>query len=107
MVLVGGVLALISAVVSLLFFSMIFNGYGGLQYYPYDFWLFSTVCGILGIAFSIIAIIGGVLAMKRTNFGMAIVGAIFCLISVGPLGISSLLGLIGLIFIAISSHEFR
>ena len=108
LVLVGGILALITSFLGLILFSLLYGDYyGGMYYYPYSFGMLQVICGVVGMAFAIIAIIGGVLAIKKRSFAMAIVGAVFCLLSVGPLGISSILGLIGLILIAISSHEFR
>lgn len=108
LVLVGGVLAIITSFVGLILFSLFYGDYyGGFYYYPYGFWMFQVICGVVGMAFGAIAIIGGYFAIKRRNFAMAVVGAVFCLLSVGPVGISSILGLIGLILIAVSSHEFR
>ena len=108
LVLVGGVLALISSFVGLIIFSLFSGGYyGGLYYYPYSFGMFQVICGVVGLAFAIIAIVGGYFAIKRRNFAMAVVGAVFCMLSFGSMGISSILGLVGLILIAVSSHEFR
>ncbi len=80
--------------------------YGGM-YYPYSFGMFQAICGLVGLAFAVIAIVGGYFAIKRRNFAMAVVGAVFCMLSFGSMGISSILGLVGLILIAVSSHEFR
>ncbi|MCJ2512209.1 MAG: zinc-ribbon domain-containing protein [Candidatus Thermoplasmatota archaeon] len=108
LVLVGGILALITSFVGLILFSLFYGDYyGGLYYYPYNFGLFQAICGVVGLAFAIIAIVGGYFAIKRRNFAMAVVGAVFCMLSIGSMGISSILGLVGLILIAVSSHEFR
>lgn len=87
----------------------LFLGYYLFDHYPYYgfFWFFPfALLGPIGIVTSILAIVGGVFAIKRTNFALALVGSVFCLISIGPLGVSFLLGLIGLIFIATSRDEF-
>ena len=109
LVLVGGVLALISSFLGLILFSLFYGDYyyGGIYYYPYSFGVFQVICGVVGLAFAIIAIVGGYFAIKRRNFAMAVVGAVFCMLSVGSMGISSILGLVGLILIAVSGHEFR
>jgi len=92
----------------LILYSLFFGDYyGGFYYDPYGFWMIQVICGIVGLVFAIIAIIGGYFAIKRRNFTMAVVGAVFCLLSFGAFGVSSILGLVGLILIAVSSHEFR
>lgn len=108
LVLVGGIIALITSFVGLIIFSLFYGDYyyGGM-YYPYSFGMFQAICGLVGLAFAIIAIVGGYFAIKRRNFAMAVAGAVFCMLSVASMGISSILGLIGLILIAVSGHEFR
>ena len=56
------------------------------------FWL--TITGIL-------AVIGGVLAMKRRNWGLALAGAIAALMGGGHL-----LGILAIVFVAIGKKEF-
>ena len=62
-------------------------------------------CGIIEIVIGMIAVVGGAFAIMRRSFGLAIAGAIVGMIGVGFL-IGGLLGLIGLILIAISRSEF-
>jgi len=64
------------------------------------------ICGAIEIVFGTIAIIGGVFAVMRKHFALAVVGGIFGLIGIGFL-IGGLLGLIGLVLVAISRSEFR
>ena len=59
------------------------------------------ICGIILLVFGIIALLGGIFAIKRTHFGLAILGGIFSLLSPGII-----FGLIGLIVVAISKKEF-
>jgi hypothetical protein len=106
LVLVGGIIAMITSVLGTILSSVFWGGYG-YYYDPYGFLVAQLLCGVVGIAFAITAIIGGVYAIKKRNFAMAIVGAVFCMLSIGSFGISSILGLIGLILIAVSSHEFK
>lgn len=60
-----------------------------------------VVCGAILILVAIIALLGGIFALQRKNFGFAIVGGIL------SLGGAFILGLIGLILVAISKEEFR
>ncbi|MCJ2670524.1 MAG: hypothetical protein LN416_08460 [Candidatus Thermoplasmatota archaeon] len=60
-----------------------------------------AVCGIIWIVLSLIGLLGGIFAMQRKHFGLAIVGGIFSLL-VGFF----IFGLIGLILVAISKDEF-
>ena len=66
---------------------------------------FLIACGAIGVIFSIIAILGGIFAVKRTKWAIALVGGIFGLLSVGYF-LGSLFGLIGLILVAISKNQF-
>jgi len=64
--------------------------------------------GVIGLVFSLIVIFGGYFATQRRHFGLAIVGAVFSLI-VGIFTfyfIGAVLGLIGLILIAVAHKEF-
>ncbi|MBE0635248.1 zinc ribbon domain-containing protein [Candidatus Bipolaricaulota bacterium] len=63
------------------------------------------MCGGVDFIFGIASVIGGALALKRVNYGIAILGAILGMLGLG-LYIGFLFGLIALIFIAISREEF-
>jgi len=56
------------------------------------------VCGVILIVLGLIAFLGGIYALGRKNFNFALVG--------GILVIPSILGLIGLILVAVSKDEF-
>jgi hypothetical protein len=64
-------------------------------------------CAILELIFGIFALVGATMAFSGRSWGIALMGAIFCLLSVGFLFLGSLFGLLGLIFIAISREEFE
>jgi hypothetical protein len=64
-----------------------------------------AVCGILGLIFSIMALVGGIFAIQRKQWAFALVGAILGMLAIGFL-IGGLLGLIGLILIAVAREEF-
>lgn len=63
------------------------------------------VCGAIFIIFGLIALLGGIMALQRKMWGLALVGSILGLLGLGLL-IGSILALIGLILIAISKSEF-
>lgn len=56
------------------------------------------VCGAILVVLGVIAFMGGLYAIGRKNFNFAVVG--------GVLVIPSILGLIGLILVAVSKDEF-
>lgn len=65
------------------------------------------VCFTIIFVFAVIAILGGVMAVKRKAWGVALTCSILGLFTLGPLFISSILSLIALILIAVSKEEFR
>jgi hypothetical protein len=68
---------------------------------------FLMVCGIIGSILSIVALAGGIVALRRRGWGLAIVGSILGLFTVGPYLLASILALVGLILLVISRKEFQ
>lgn len=68
---------------------------------------FLIICNTIVILLAIIAVLGGIMAIKRKSWAVALIGSIFGLFTLGPLFISSILSLIALILIAVSKEEFR
>ncbi len=66
-----------------------------------------TVCGAIFIIFALIALVGAIMALTGKSWGLGIVGGIFGLLCIGPYGLASIFGLIGLIMVAISKDEFE
>lgn len=64
-----------------------------------------AICGAIGIIFSLIALLGGVFAIQRKMWGLAIAGGILGLFTLGFV-IGSILALIGLILVAVARKEF-
>jgi len=95
----GGVLVLIAGTLSLLWTTIMWSGF---PIFGFGSW----TCFVLELVFAIIAIIGGIFAMARRMFGLAVLGAIFSMLTLGFLFISPLLGLIGLILILIGKDAF-
>ncbi len=64
------------------------------------------VCGIIGLIFGLIAMLGGIMALRRSGWVIAILGSILGLLSMGFVFTSSILSLVALILIALSKDEF-
>ena len=81
------------------------------EFYPsitYDQLLgFFHTCATIGIVISIFPILGGLLAIQRKFYYIAIAGSIIGLFSIGILFTSSVLSLIGLILLFISRQKFQ
>src|SRR3990172_693959 len=90
----AGILGLINWVYSILFLSSFASFIPGFE-------TILLVCGLIGITFSAFALLGGIMAIQRKMWGLALVGSILGLFIIGPVFISSLLSLIALILIAI------
>lgn len=68
---------------------------------------FLTICGIIGCIISVFTLTGGIVALKRKAWGLAVVGGILGLFTIGPALLGSILSLIGLIFLLISRKDFH
>lgn len=68
---------------------------------------FFNTCAIIGIVISIFPILGGLIAIQRKFYYIAIAGSIIGLFSIGILFTSSFLSLIGLILLVISRQKFQ
>jgi hypothetical protein len=64
------------------------------------------ICGAVVLIFGIIALLGGVFAIQRKSFVLAVCGGIFGMIGIGFL-FGAVLSLIGLILVLVSRHEFQ
>ncbi len=95
----GGVLVIIAGALGLLWTSIMWTG---LEFIGIGSW----TCYVIELVFSILAIIGGMFAMARRMFPLAVMGAIFSMLTLGFFFIGPLLGLIGLILIIIGKETF-
>ncbi|MEM0492803.1 MAG: hypothetical protein QXS02_02430 [Candidatus Thermoplasmatota archaeon] len=66
-----------------------------------------TTCSVIGVVLSIVTILGGVMAIKRRLWVVAIIGGILGLLLVGPIFISTMLSLVSLILLILSKKEFN
>ena len=64
------------------------------------------VCGIIFLVFALLAMLGGIMSIKRKSFGFAIVGAIFGIFTLGPYALGSILSIVALVLILLSKDEF-
>ena len=63
-------------------------------------------CGIVEVIFGSVAIIGGIFGIMRNRFSLAVIGAIFCMLSMGFVYISVVLGILGLLMLMLAQHDF-
>jgi hypothetical protein len=66
-----------------------------------------TTCGIIGCILSIVTLAGGIVSVKRKAWGLAVVGGILGLFTIGPVLLGSIISLIGLIIVIISRKDFQ
>jgi hypothetical protein len=67
-----------------------------------------AICGVTEFILAIFTILGGIVALKRKMKTIALIGGILGVFSIGPIFfISSILSLVGLIFIVTSKNEFQ
>lgn len=98
----GGALILIAGILGLIGGIFLFGiGGFGYDYYYDDVWVVYLAIMLIEIIFSVIALIGSIFAINKSNFAIAIMGGIFGLFTVG-----FIFSLIGLILVAVSRKEF-
>ena len=68
---------------------------------------FLNTCAIIGCIVAVFPILGGIFALKRKMWGIALAGSIIGLFSIGMLLLSSGFSLIGLILLIVSRKEFQ
>lgn len=68
---------------------------------------FLQTCAIIGIIISVFPILGGLFAIQKKLYYIAIAGSIIGLFSIGFIFTSSILSLIGLILLVIARQEFK
>jgi len=78
----------------------ILGGWVGFEHHWAVFPIWLTIIGGLLLVLGIVAVLGGVSAIRRKSFGLSLAGAICALI---PL---NLLGLLAVIFVALGKREF-
>jgi hypothetical protein len=97
---VGGVLAIIAGVLGLIIGVLFATGVGLLGGIFGMGWLSAIFAPL--IVFGVIAIVGGICALQRRIWGLALAGSICALI--GPW---FLLGILAIIFVSLGKREFK
>jgi hypothetical protein len=106
---VAGAMGCVSALGSIIFavFMVLVNNgqfiYDG--YYSPDnvfniIMLICIICSVIGILFSVLAIVGGIFALRKKNWGLALAGAIAGVLAFFPCGV------VALVFTTMSKPEF-
>lgn len=97
---VGGILAIIAGVLQVIFGTVLATVVGFVGAFIGMGWL--SAIGAPLIVIGIVAIIGGIYALRRKVWGLALAGSICALI--GPWFI---LGILAIIFVALGKGEFK
>lgn len=66
----------------------------------------TNLCGILFLVFGVVLLVGGVFAIKRTRWKVALGASIVGIFSIGPLFMATLFSFIALVLIFLSKDEF-
>lgn len=96
---IGGILILIVGIAYLGIGGLIAAASGTVLWMDVEGSEFAVACGAIVLLFGVLVLLGGIFAIQRRHFGLALVGGIIALPSV--------LGIIGLILIIVSKDEFR
>jgi hypothetical protein len=110
----GGVISIVAGSLGLVgsIFLLVFSNVVGSdvvrQFYPSSVWqnwgwpvVIVGIAAVLFIIIDLLAIVGGIFAVLRRNWGWALAGGICAVLA------SRLLGIFGLVFIALSRKEFE
>ncbi len=110
MPMIGGILLIVAALIGIAFWAYLMAiGSALASFMPVGGGLVQTIiviCGGIEIVFGIIMLLGGVMAIRRRMWALALVGSILGLFTFGFYGLSSILSFVALIILAISHKEF-
>ena len=66
-----------------------------------------NVCGAITLIFGLFLLVGGIFAIKRVHWMIAVIGSILGIFSIGPMFAGSILSLIALILLFLAKDEFK
>jgi len=66
-----------------------------------------NVCGAIILISGLFLLIGGIFAIKRIHWGVALLGAILGVFTIGPWFLGTVLSLVALVLIFLSKEEFK
>ena len=102
----GGVLTLVAGIVGLvngLMFMITGSGIETALNFPVTI---PALDGLPTLILGIVAVAGGAVAIRRRVFGFAIAGAVLSVVATFNMGIVIILGILGIVFIALGKRDF-
>ncbi len=102
----GGVLTLVAGIVGLVSGLMFMLTGGNIESALTFPATITALNGLPTLIMGIIALAGGICAMRKRNFGFAVAGAVLSIVATFNLGIVIILGILGIIFTAMGKKEF-
>jgi hypothetical protein len=102
----GGVLTLVAGIIGLVSGLMFLLTGGNIETALAFPATIEALNGLPTLILGIIAVAGGACAMKHKAFGFAVAGAVLSAVATFNLGIVIILGILGIIFIAMGKREF-
>lgn len=103
---IAGIMLVGSGLMDIISGVMLFAANGNLPEVPVDLTGMLRTCGTIAILFGALALLGSWLSFTRQKFTLALLAAALGMIGVGPFYLGAVLGLIGLILLALSIDEF-
>ena len=101
----GGILTLIGGIVGIIT-GIVISVIGWGIVAIFDLPAPGALFGVPSIVLGVIALIGGIYALKKKSWIFALIGAILAIPATAILGPAVILGILGLIFIAMGKKEF-
>jgi hypothetical protein len=95
---VGGAFSIVSGILTILFGAFILT-IGSIYIINIPAW--EMFCGVVPIVFGLISLLGGICAIQRRAFAIAVIGAVFAFLT------TLIFGILALIFIFMGKDEFR
>lgn len=96
---IGGILILIVGIIYLGAGGLIAAAGGSVIWLDVEGSEFAVACGVIVLLLGVLVLMGGIFAIQRRHFGLALVA--------GILALPSVLGIIGLILVIVARDEFR
>jgi hypothetical protein len=96
---VGGVLVIIGALIYFYWaYGLLWAG-DALDWMPFDIGGVLTACGVILLIMAIVSVLGAVFAIMRQRYNLAVLGAVFSILS--------LIGIVGLILVIVGKDGFK
>ncbi len=96
---VGGALIIVGALVYFYWAYGLAVAGNALGFMPFNIDDILTVCGVIFAILGVISVLGGVFALMKQRYGLAVLGGVFAIVS--------LIGLVGLILVIVGKDSFK